>query len=132
MAIATIFAVCSSESSMPATLGGRPDVGRAVACPRGEEETVTTPEERERRACRALSSVPDEALTFSDEVLRDDVRLLFPGGLLLTGRRQVLAAMAGPPWDTHELTGLDVLRPTDEVAVVSYGVEASRAGTPYS
>lgn len=93
---------------------------------------MTTPEELERRGWRALSTGPDEALTFYDEVLDDDVRMLFPGGLLLTGRRQVLAAMAGPPWDTHELTGLDVLRPTDEVAVVSYGVEASRAGTPYS
>ncbi|WP_152187438.1 nuclear transport factor 2 family protein [Georgenia satyanarayanai] len=93
---------------------------------------MSTPEELERLGWRALSSGPDRALAFYDEVLDDDVRMLFPGGLLLAGRRQVLASMAGPPWDTHELTDLDVLEPTPDVAVVSYRVEAERAGSPYT
>ncbi|WP_413452036.1 nuclear transport factor 2 family protein [Georgenia phoenicis] len=93
---------------------------------------MSTPEELERLGWQALSTGPDQALDFYDQVLDDDVRMIFPGGLRLAGRRQVLASMAGPPWDAHELADLDVLQPGADVAVVSYGVEASRAGTPYS
>lgn len=93
---------------------------------------MSTPEELERLGWRALSTGPDQALDLYDQVLDGDVRMLFPGGMLLAGRREVLASMAGPPWDSHELTGLDVLQPAADVAVVTYGVEARRAGTPYS
>lgn len=93
---------------------------------------MTGPADLERLGWQALSTSSASAVAFYDEVLDDDVRMLFPGGLLLAGREQVLATMGGPPWDAHRLTGLDVLEPAADVAVVSYGVEAERAGQPYS
>ncbi len=93
---------------------------------------MTGPDELERLGWQALSTSPARATAFYDDVLDDDVRMLFPGGLLLSGREQVLEAMGGPPWDSHRLTDLDVLQPTPDVAVVAYGVEAQRAGQPYS
>ncbi|PYF99543.1 protein of unknown function [Georgenia satyanarayanai] len=93
---------------------------------------MTGPEDLERLGWQALSSGPESAVAFYDDVLDDDVRMLFPGGLLLAGREQVLETMGGAPWDSHRLTDLDVLRPTEDVAVVSYGVEAERTGAAYS
>ncbi len=92
----------------------------------------TDPGDLERRGWEALSSDPQSATAFYGEVLDDDVRMLFPGGLVLTDREEILRTMGGPPWDAFELSGLEVLRPVPEVAVVSYGVEARRQGQPYS
>lgn len=93
---------------------------------------MTDPGELERLGWRALSTDPASATAFYREVLDDDVRMLFPGGLLLADREQVIESMGGPPWDSHELTGLDVLHPRPDTAVVSYRVEAQRAGQLYS
>ncbi len=93
---------------------------------------MSGPEELERLGWQALSTDPASATAFYDEVLDTDVRMLFPGGLLLTDRAQILETMGGPPWDAHELSGLDVLQPAQDLAVVSYGVEAEREGRPYS
>lgn len=93
---------------------------------------MTTPEELERLGWQALSTDPDHATAFYREVLGDEVRMLFPGGLLLTDRAQVIESMGGPPWDSHELSELSVLQPGADVAVVTYQVVAERDGAPYS
>lgn len=93
---------------------------------------MTTPEELERQGWRALSTGGPQATAFYREVLDSRVRMLLPGGLRLSDREEVVASMGGPPWDTHELTDLDVLQPTPDLAVVSYAVTARRAGAPYS
>ncbi|HLT82667.1 MAG TPA: nuclear transport factor 2 family protein [Phototrophicaceae bacterium] len=93
---------------------------------------MSRPEELERLGWQALSTDAASATTFYAEVLDEDVRMLFPGGLLLTDRDQVLETMGGPPWDSFELRDVDVLHPAEGVAVVSYGVTAERQGEPYS
>ena len=93
---------------------------------------MTGPDELEREGWRALATDPADATAFYDEVLDVEVRMLFPGGLLLTDRAQILATMGGPPWDSFALSDLDVLHPADDVALVSYGVTAERQGQPYS
>ncbi|WP_324649476.1 nuclear transport factor 2 family protein [Georgenia sp. H159] len=93
---------------------------------------MTEPRELERQGWQALSTDAASATAFYDEVLDADVRMLFPGGLMLTERAQILATMGGPAWDSFELSGLEELRPTDDVAVVTYEVEAARGGQPYS
>lgn len=93
---------------------------------------MTDPGELERQGWQALSTDPASATAFYGEVLDEDVRMLFPGGLLLTERAQILATMGGPPWDSFEMSGLEVLHPADDVALVTYGVDAVREGQPYS
>ena len=93
---------------------------------------TTAPEELERRGWRALTTDAASATAFYRDVLDDEVRMLFPGGLLLTDREQIIESMGGPPWDSHELSDVDVLHPTPEVAVVSYSVEAQRGATSYT
>src|SRR5690625_5653725 len=67
----------------------------------------TDPGDLERRGWEALSSDPQSATAFYGEVLDDDVRMLFPGGLLLTDREEILRTMGGPPWDAFQLSGLE-------------------------
>lgn len=93
---------------------------------------MTGPEELERLGWQALATDPAAATAFYRDVLDDEVRMLFPGGLLLTDREQILTTMGGAPWDSFALSGLEVLHPADDVAVVTYGVEATRDGQPYS
>lgn len=93
---------------------------------------MKTPEELERLGWQALSAGPEQATAFYREVLDDEVRMLFPGGLMLTDREQIIESMGGPPWDSHELTELTVVQPHADVAVVSYRVAAARDGAPYA
>src|SRR5690625_7718695 len=90
----------------------------------------TDPGDLERRGWEALSSDPQSATAFYGEVLDDDVRMLFPGGLLLTDREEILRTMGGPPWEACQLSGLEVLRPVPEPAGVGYGGDAARQGRP--
>ena len=93
---------------------------------------MTTPEELERQGWQALSTGPEQATAFYREVLDDEVRMLFPGGLMLTDREQVIESMGGPPWDSHELSEVSVVQPHPDVAVITYRVAAERGGAAYS
>ena len=84
----------------------------------------------ERQGWEALSTGGPAALDFYGRVLDDDAVMLLPGGMVLAGRAQVLAAMGGPPWRSAELEDVAVVRPTPDTALVHYGVRARRDGAP--
>lgn len=86
--------------------------------------------ELERRGWEALCASDEEVTAFYGEVLAEDVRMLLPGGMVLTGRDEALAAM-GASWTTFELTDGRVLELTDDVGVVTYGARATADGGDY-
>ena len=84
----------------------------------------------ERRGWEALAAGGAAAADFYGRVLDDAAVMLLPGGMVLTGRDEVLGAMGGPPWSAFALDDVRVLRPTPDTALVHYGVRAQRDGSP--
>jgi hypothetical protein len=83
----------------------------------------------ERDSWRALAG--HGAAAFFGRVLADDVLMLLPGGLVLSGRDACLAAMtSAPPWSSYRLEDEQVLELSDGSAVVAYRAVARREGQP--
>jgi len=86
----------------------------------------------ERRGWEVLSSDPDQAREFYSSVLADDAHMLFPGELRIVGKAQVLETMSGPPWQSFEMSEVQVVVLSESVQAVTYQVTAQRKGAdPY-
>jgi Domain of unknown function (DUF4440) len=86
--------------------------------------------ELEERGWRALADGPQAAAAFYEQTLDDQVVMLFPGGIRMADRAAIIASMGGPPWAGYELEDPQVLRPTPDTGLVTYGVVAHREGSP--
>lgn len=91
-----------------------------------EDEVV----DLEEQGWRALSTSGEAAAAFYERVLDGSVLMLLPGGLVLHDRATVVRSMSGMPWTSFALEDVRVLRPTEQTAVVAYGVVAEREGSP--
>ena len=90
-----------------------------------------TPAKLEERGWEALST-PGAGPRFYREVLDTGVVMLLPGGLVLRDRETAIESMAGPPWSAFDLQDLVEHRPTQDTALVTYGVVARRGNVDYS
>lgn len=84
----------------------------------------------EEQGWEALSSTAERAARFYGEVLDRDVVMLLPGGMVLDDRSAIVKSMSGRPWSSYRMHDVRVLWLTDDTAVVAYGVDAERAGSP--
>lgn len=85
---------------------------------------VIEPVRLEHEGWTALCKGRDEAVAFYGDVLADHVTMLFPGGLRLRGKQQVLDAIE-PEWTDYSIRDLEVAE-TGDTAVLSYFAEAQR------
>lgn len=82
---------------------------------------------------RALSTPGDAAREFYAGILREDAVMLFPGGLRIEGRRQILESFAARPWDSFLIEDAAIIRLAGDVATLLYRVTAQRSGNaPYA
>jgi hypothetical protein len=86
----------------------------------------------EERGWDALSSGGEDARAFYDRVLDHTIVMLLPGGLVLDDRGKAVDSMSGQPWSSYELEDPQSFQPTDDTAVVRYGVVADRDHQRYS
>lgn len=88
--------------------------------------------ELEEQGWQALSSDGDAGRRFYSDVLRDDAIMLFPGGLLLAGKAEILDSLAAQPWQSFQIEDAQVRSLGETAGVVVYRVTAQRAGSaPY-
>ena len=88
--------------------------------------------ELEERGWRALSTGQVGARAFYSSLLSHDVVMVFPGGLRLSGKENVLASIGAQPWNSYQLTDVQVLSLSKSGALVIYRVTAQReGGEPY-
>ncbi len=80
----------------------------------------------------ALSTGADAVRAFYGDVLDDDVVMLLPDGLSITGRDEAIEAMSGAPWDNFALDHVQVRRPTPDTGLVTYAAKAKRGDVDYS
>lgn len=85
----------------------------------------------EHRGWEALSKSGEAAAAFYDEVLADEVLMLFPGGMVMDDRDEIIASMSGPPWESYEITAEWAIPLGEDAAVVAYRAVAVRQGDQY-
>jgi hypothetical protein len=87
----------------------------------------------EEQGWRALSTGREAAKAFYDAVLADEAVMVFPGGMLIEGKAQILQSIDAQPWSSFHLDGPRVIGLADNAAVVVYRVTAQRGGAaPYA
>lgn len=82
----------------------------------------------EERGWQALSTSGEAGRAFFLDVLREDAVMLFPAGIRLTGRSNILASLAAQPWRSFRMHDVQVLAVGPDVAAVLYRVAAQREG----
>lgn len=80
----------------------------------------------ETRGWEALSSSPEAARAHYDAILAEEPEMLLPGGLRLTDREQILAAMSGAPWAWFEISDARSIRLSDASQALAYRATAQR------
>ena len=87
--------------------------------------------ELERSAWEAMSTSGDAAAAYYEERLAKDVLLLFPGGMVIDDRAQVIQSMQDVGWESYDLQDERVLSLGDDAAVVAYRGRAKRGEMDY-
>jgi len=88
--------------------------------------------ELEEQGWQALSSPGSAGRDFYRSVLREDAVMLFPGGMLISGKTNILECFGAQPWQSHEIEELKVIPLGEGAAVLVYRVSAQRSGcAPY-
>jgi hypothetical protein len=89
--------------------------------------------EIETQGWRALSSEMEVAREFYACTLSEDAVMLFPGGMVLEGKEQILASLGAQPWKTFQIKDARVVRVSEGAAILFYRVTAQREkGIEYS
>lgn len=87
----------------------------------------------EQQGWRALSSPGNAARDFYNSCLAEGAVMLFPGGLRIVGKDNILESFAAQPWQSFQIDDQSVLTPSDSMGIVIYKVTAQREGSaPYS
>lgn len=86
--------------------------------------------ELEQQGWKALSTEGDAGKQFYASVLREDAIMLFPGGIFIDGRENILQSLGSQPWATFEIENPKVLALTSNAGTVAYRLTAHRKGNP--
>jgi hypothetical protein len=88
--------------------------------------------ELEEQGWQARSTEGDAARKFYNSVLRDDAIMVFPGGLLIDGKQNILESFSAQPWKSFHIEEMQVVSLSEDAAVLVYKVTAQREGKdPY-
>ena len=86
----------------------------------------------EKQGWNALTLGNEEAQKFYSSVLREDAVMVFPGGMQITGKDQILESFSPQPWSSYQIIEPSVIPITGDVKTVIYKVIAKRPNSePY-
>lgn len=89
--------------------------------------------ELEEQGWRALSTAGDAAKQFYASVLRDDAVMLFPGGMRINGRDNILQSLGAQPWESFRIEDVKSITLSEQTATLTYKVTAQRKNSePYA
>lgn len=85
--------------------------------------------ELEQQGWEALSKKGSAGKRYYRSILREDAEMLFPGGMRIAGRENILESIGSHPWDTFQLEDTKVISLTKNAAIIVYKVTAHRKGS---
>lgn len=86
--------------------------------------------ELERQGWETLSSDGDAGQRFYASILHQDAVMLFPGGMRIVGRDQILESLGSQPWKTYRIEHAHVISLAANAAALVYHVTAQREASP--
>lgn len=84
----------------------------------------------EQHGWEALASGSEAANLFYEKLLREDAVMIFPGGMRIVGRQQILQSLDDQPWDSYEIHETKVVDIDANTKTLVYRVAARREGSP--
>lgn len=88
--------------------------------------------ELEEQGWQALSSEGEASKNFYSSILHNDAVMLFPGGMFIRGKENILASLAVQPWKSFQIEEPQVILLSENAGVLTYRVTAQReGGNPY-
>lgn len=84
--------------------------------------------ELEERGWQALSAGGEAAKEFYGSLLADNAVMVFPGGMLIEGKEEILDSLDAQPWNSFQMEDLRVILASEDVRVIVYEVAAKREG----
>ncbi|MGD8403947.1 MAG: nuclear transport factor 2 family protein [Anaerolineales bacterium] len=85
--------------------------------------------ELETQGWQALSTGKDAAQEFYRSLLTDEAVMLFPGGILLRGKEEILESIGLQPWNTFHFEETHTVTLAENAGAVVYKVTARRKGS---
>ncbi len=82
----------------------------------------------EQHGWEALSAGSDAGENFYENILCDDAVMLFPGGVRIQGKQQILESLGAQPWESFEIQEPEVIDLADGAKTLIYRVSARRVG----
>ena len=87
----------------------------------------------EEQGWRALSLEGNAGKKFYSSLLADDAVMLFPGGMFIWGKEEILRSIGSQPWRTFQIEEAQVIPLSESSSSVAYKVTAQReGGDPYT
>jgi len=80
----------------------------------------------EEQGWKALSSEENVAKEFYGSILTDDAVMLFPAGMSIEGKENILRSIGSQPWKSFQLQAPRVISLSEGAAVIVYKVTAQR------
>jgi hypothetical protein len=87
--------------------------------------------ELEKQGWHALSTEGDAGKRFYASVLRKDAVMLFPGGIRIQGRENILQSLGSQPWESFQIENAQVFWLTTNATTLVYKATAQRWNQPY-
>lgn len=84
----------------------------------------------ETHGWQALATSAEAGRKFYATVLQEDAVMVFPGGLLLRGKEEILKSFAAQPWESFDIQEPAVTSVTGQVKILFYRVKAQRKDSP--
>ena len=86
----------------------------------------------EEQGWQALSTDVEASKKFYSSILRDDAVMLFPGGMIIEGKKKILQSLDAQPLKSFQIEEPRVISLSESAEVLVYRVIAQREGSePY-
>lgn len=85
--------------------------------------------EFEKQGWEALSTGKEVAQEFYRSLLIDDAIMVFPGGMLLKGKDEILKAIGSQPWKNFKFEETHTISLAENAGAITYKVTARREGS---
>lgn len=85
--------------------------------------------ELETQGWEALSKSREAAQEFYRSLLTDDAIMVFPGGILLRGKDEILESIGSQPWKSFQFEEIQTISLAENAGAVIYKVTARREGS---
>lgn len=83
----------------------------------------------ERKGWEALSSSKEASQNYYNSILHQDAMMMFPGGMQVKGKENILKSISSQPWYSFEIKNTQIISVSNQVKILTYRVNAQRKGS---